>query len=62
MSNKSRNIKTGENNYISIQKSIKEIRKELNKHLDHLEKNLFQELDTIWNLEKSKTTDFISEN
>ncbi|VDI13243.1 Hypothetical predicted protein [Mytilus galloprovincialis] len=57
VSNKSRNIKTGENNYISIQKSIKEIRKELNKHLDHLEKNLFQELDTIWNHEKSKATD-----
>ncbi|CAG2220018.1 unnamed protein product [Mytilus edulis] len=61
ISNKSENIKTGENQCVSIKKSITEIRKEINKHLDHLEKKLCQETDTIWNQEKSKATDFISE-
>ncbi|CAC5378645.1 unnamed protein product [Mytilus coruscus] len=61
VNNKSKNIKTGENNYIGIQKSIKEFQKEINKHLDHLEKKLCQETDTIWNQEKSKATNFISE-
>ncbi|XP_052059319.1 uncharacterized protein LOC127699988 [Mytilus californianus] len=58
---KSKNIKTGENQYIGIQKSIKGIRQEINKHLDHLEKKLCQEASIIRNQEKSKTTDFISE-
>ncbi|XP_052059331.1 uncharacterized protein LOC127699992 [Mytilus californianus] len=58
---KSKNIKSGENQIGSIKKSIKGIRQEINKHLDHLEKKLCQETDIIWNQEKSKTTDFISE-
>ncbi|XP_076072513.1 uncharacterized protein LOC143044398 [Mytilus galloprovincialis] len=61
INNKSKNIKTGENQCVSIKKSIKKIRQEINKHLDHLEKKLCQETDIIWNQEKSKATDFISE-
>ncbi|CAG2220024.1 unnamed protein product [Mytilus edulis] len=61
ISNKSENIKTGEIQCVSIKKSITEIRKEINKHLDHLEKKLCQETDIIWNQEKSKATGFISE-
>ncbi|XP_052071720.1 uncharacterized protein LOC127710037 [Mytilus californianus] len=61
ISNKSENIKTGENQCVSIKKSITEIRKEINKHLDHLEKKLCKEIDSIWNQEKSNATDFISE-
>ncbi|CAG2202575.1 unnamed protein product [Mytilus edulis] len=61
INNKSKNIKTGENQIVSIKKSIKRIRQEINKHLDHLEKKLCQETDTIWNQEKSTATDFISE-
>ncbi|CAC5393763.1 unnamed protein product [Mytilus coruscus] len=61
INNKSKNIKTAENQCVSIKKSIGEIRQEINKHLDHLEKKLCQEADTIWNQEKSKATDFITE-
>ncbi|XP_071131525.1 E3 ubiquitin-protein ligase TRIM71-like [Mytilus edulis] len=61
INNKSKNIKTGENQCVSIKKSIKKIRQEINKHLDHLEKKLCQETDIIWNQEKSKATAFISE-
>ncbi|CAC5392486.1 unnamed protein product [Mytilus coruscus] len=61
INNKSENIETGENQCLSIKKSIKGIRQEINKHLDHLEKKLSQEIDTIWNQEKSEATDFISE-
>ncbi|XP_071133357.1 putative leucine-rich repeat-containing protein DDB_G0290503 [Mytilus edulis] len=61
INNKSKNIKRGENQYKDIQKSIKEIRKEINNHLDHLEKKLSKEIDTIWNQEKASATDFISE-
>ncbi|CAC5369958.1 unnamed protein product [Mytilus coruscus] len=61
INNKSKNIETGENQCLSIKKSIKGIRQEINKHLDHLEKKLSHEIDTIWNQEKSKATDFISE-
>ncbi|XP_052070132.1 uncharacterized protein LOC127708956 isoform X4 [Mytilus californianus] len=61
INNKSKNIEKGENQCLSIKKSIKGIRQEINKHLDHLEKKLSQEIDTIWNQEKSKATDFISE-
>ncbi|CAG2250382.1 unnamed protein product [Mytilus edulis] len=56
-----KSIKRGENQCVSIKQSIKVIRQEINKHLDHLEKKLCQETDTIWNHEKSKATDFISE-
>ncbi|CAC5394199.1 TRIM2_3 [Mytilus coruscus] len=61
VNNKSKNIKTGERLCIDIKKSVLEIRKEINKHLDHLEKKLCQETDTIWNQEKSKATDLIYE-
>ncbi|VDI58192.1 Hypothetical predicted protein [Mytilus galloprovincialis] len=61
INHKSKNIKTGENNYKGIHKSIKVMRKEINKHLDHLEKKLCQEADTIWNQEKSKANDFLYE-
>ncbi|XP_076075606.1 uncharacterized protein LOC143046365 [Mytilus galloprovincialis] len=61
INNKSKNIKTGENQIVSIKKSIKRIRQEINKHLDHLDKKLCQETDTIWDQEKSTATDFISE-
>ncbi|VDI39460.1 Hypothetical predicted protein [Mytilus galloprovincialis] len=61
ISNKSENIKTGENQCVSIKNSITEIRQKINKHLDHLEKKLCKEIDSIWNQEKSKATDFISE-
>ncbi|XP_076075384.1 uncharacterized protein LOC143046224 [Mytilus galloprovincialis] len=61
ISNKSENIKTGENQCVSIKNSITEIRNKINKHLDHLEKKLCKEIDSIWNQEKSKATNFISE-
>ncbi|XP_076074317.1 uncharacterized protein LOC143045597 [Mytilus galloprovincialis] len=61
INNKSKNIETGENQCGSIKKSIKGIRQEINKHLDHLEKKLCHETDIIWKQEKSKTIDFISE-
>ncbi|CAG2210763.1 unnamed protein product [Mytilus edulis] len=61
VTSKSKNIKTGENHCIGIKKSINEIRKEINKHLDHLEEKLCLETDIIWNQERSKATDFISE-
>ncbi|CAG2202722.1 unnamed protein product [Mytilus edulis] len=58
---KSKNIKTVEQKYLGIKESVKEIRKEINKQLDNLEIKLCQETDTIWNQEKSKATNFISE-
>ncbi|XP_076075673.1 uncharacterized protein LOC143046405 [Mytilus galloprovincialis] len=61
INHKSKNLKTGENNYQGIHKSIKVMRQEINKHLDHLEKKLCQEADTIWNQEKSKANDFLDE-
>ncbi|XP_071121365.1 uncharacterized protein [Mytilus edulis] len=61
VNNKSKNIRAGEHQYIGIKKSVGEIRREINKHLDHMEKKLCQEADTIWNQEKSKTTGFIFE-
>ncbi|XP_071130608.1 uncharacterized protein [Mytilus edulis] len=61
VTSKSKTIKTGENHCIGVKKSINEIRKEMNKHLDHLEKKLCQETDIILNQERSKATDFISE-
>ncbi|XP_071128310.1 uncharacterized protein [Mytilus edulis] len=61
INHKSKNIKTGENNYKGIHKSIKVMRQEINKHLDHLEEKLCQEADTIWNQEKSKANDFLDE-
>ncbi|XP_063399353.1 uncharacterized protein LOC134683981 [Mytilus trossulus] len=61
VNNKSKNNRSGEHQYISIKKSVGEIREEINKHLDHLEKKLCKEADTVWNQEKSKATEFIFE-
>ncbi|XP_052091106.1 protein wech-like [Mytilus californianus] len=59
--NKSENIQRGEQQYQIIKESISKIRKEINKHLDQLEKKIYKEADTIWGLEKSKLTGFIVE-
>ncbi|CAG2232056.1 unnamed protein product [Mytilus edulis] len=61
VNNKSTNIKTGEQQCEDIKKSIHKIREKMNKHLDHLEKKLCQEVDIIWNQEKSNATDLITE-
>ncbi|CAC5401142.1 unnamed protein product [Mytilus coruscus] len=61
VNNKSTNIKTGEQKCEDIKKSIVKIRNQMNKHLDHLEKKLCQEVDIIWNQEKSNATDLITE-
>ncbi|XP_076089714.1 uncharacterized protein LOC143060373 [Mytilus galloprovincialis] len=61
VNNKSTNIKTEEQQCEDIKKSIHKIREKMNKHLDHLEKRLCQEIDIIWNQEKSNTTDLITE-
>ncbi|CAC5423888.1 unnamed protein product [Mytilus coruscus] len=60
LNTKLKNVKTGEHQYIN-QKSIEDIRNEINKHLDYLEEKLSQDLDTFWNQEKSTAKDFISE-
>ncbi|XP_052090033.1 uncharacterized protein LOC127726640 [Mytilus californianus] len=58
---KSRNIKKGEHQYGSIKESISNIRREINQHLEQLEKKLCKEADTTWDREKSKLKGFISE-
>lgn len=52
---------TGEDQCLGIKKSIEDIRKEINKHLDKLKEKICQKAETIWNQEKSAATDFISE-
>ncbi|CAG2236383.1 unnamed protein product [Mytilus edulis] len=61
VTSKLKNIKTGEDHCIGLQKSINETRKEINKHLDQLEEKLCQETEFIWNQERSKLSEFISE-
>ncbi|CAC5401139.1 unnamed protein product [Mytilus coruscus] len=61
VNNKSTNIKKEEQKCEHIKKSIVKIRNQMNKHLDHLEKKLCQEVDIIWNQEKSNATDLITE-
>ncbi|CAG2247298.1 unnamed protein product [Mytilus edulis] len=61
VNNKSQNIKRGEQEYESIKEFIVKIRNEIDKHLTHLEKKIYQEADTILNQEKSKATDLIAE-
>ncbi|XP_071166535.1 tripartite motif-containing protein 2-like [Mytilus edulis] len=61
MSNKSGNIKRGEEQVDSIKETIVKYRKKINKHLDDLEKKLCQETDTILNQEKSKASDLKTE-
>ncbi|XP_052080041.1 uncharacterized protein LOC127718125 [Mytilus californianus] len=59
--NKSENIQRGERQHQSIKKSVRKIRKEINKHLEHLETKILKEADTVWSQEKSKLTGFITE-
>ncbi|XP_076108491.1 uncharacterized protein LOC143076549 [Mytilus galloprovincialis] len=61
VNNKSQNIKRGEQEYESIKEFIVKIRSEIDKHLTHLEKKIYQQADTILNQEKSKATDLIAE-
>ncbi|CAG2204484.1 unnamed protein product [Mytilus edulis] len=61
VNDKSQNIKRGEQEYESIKEFIVKIRNEIDKHLTHLEKKIYQEADTILNQEKSKATDLIAE-
>ncbi|XP_063418753.1 uncharacterized protein LOC134701535 isoform X1 [Mytilus trossulus] len=61
VNNKSQNIKRGEQEYESIKEFIVKICNEIDKHLTHLEKKIYQEADTILNQEKSKATDLIAE-
>ncbi|XP_063426151.1 uncharacterized protein LOC134709956 [Mytilus trossulus] len=61
VNNKSQNIKRGEQEYESIKEFIVKIRNEIDEHLTHLEKKIYQEADTILNQEKSKATDLIAE-
>ncbi|XP_063446572.1 E3 ubiquitin/ISG15 ligase TRIM25-like [Mytilus trossulus] len=58
---KTKNIKKGEQQYKSIKESISKLRKEINKHLDQLEKKIYKEADTVWSEEKAKLTGFITE-
>ncbi|XP_063396739.1 uncharacterized protein LOC134681180 [Mytilus trossulus] len=61
VNNKSQNIKRGEQEYESIKEFIVKIRNEIDKHLTHLEKKIYQEADTILNQERSKATDLMAE-
>ncbi|XP_052103750.1 uncharacterized protein LOC127737244 [Mytilus californianus] len=61
INNKSKNIKRCEQENDNIKELILKICKDINKHLTHLEKKLCNEADTIWNQEKSKAKDLITE-
>ncbi|XP_076089593.1 uncharacterized protein LOC143059889 [Mytilus galloprovincialis] len=61
INNKSKNIKRCEKENDNIKELIFKIRKDINEHLTHLEKKLCNEADTIWNQEKSKAKDLITE-
>ncbi|CAG2225496.1 unnamed protein product [Mytilus edulis] len=61
VNNKTTNIQTGEQKCEGIKKSMIKIRQTINKHLDKLEEKLCQEIDRLWNWEKSAAIDFISE-
>ncbi|XP_076108193.1 uncharacterized protein LOC143076352 [Mytilus galloprovincialis] len=61
VNDKSQNIKRGEQEYDSIKEFIMKIRNEIDKHLTHLEKKIYQQADTILDQEKSKATDLITE-
>ncbi|CAC5403569.1 unnamed protein product [Mytilus coruscus] len=58
---KYRNIKKGEQQHKIIKESLSKIRKEINQHLNQLEKKLYKEADTVWDVEKSKLTCLIIE-
>ncbi|XP_052103752.1 uncharacterized protein LOC127737247 [Mytilus californianus] len=61
INNKSKNIKRCEQEHDNIKELILKIRKDINKHLTHLEKKLCNEADTISNQEKLKARDLITE-
>ncbi|XP_063420572.1 uncharacterized protein LOC134705782 [Mytilus trossulus] len=61
VNNKSTNIKAGEQQCEGIKGSIMKLREEINDHLSHLEKTLCEEIDVLWDLEKSTATNFITE-
>ncbi|XP_052093242.1 uncharacterized protein LOC127729461 [Mytilus californianus] len=61
VNSKSENIKRGEQQHDSINEFVIKIRNGINKHLDHLEKKLWKEADTVWSQEKSKLTSLITE-
>ncbi|CAC5423271.1 unnamed protein product [Mytilus coruscus] len=61
VTNKSENIKRGEQQCDSIKGRVIKFRKKINEHLDILEKKLCQETDTILNKEKSNASDLINE-
>ncbi|CAC5370162.1 unnamed protein product [Mytilus coruscus] len=61
VNNKSGNIKRGEQQCGSIKERIAKFRNQINKHLDQLKKNFYQETDTILNQEKSNASDLITE-
>ncbi|XP_063446950.1 uncharacterized protein LOC134726474 [Mytilus trossulus] len=58
---KSSNITKGDQQCERIKESIGQIRKVINKHLDHLAQQLCKEADTVWGQEKSILSGFISE-
>ncbi|CAG2237632.1 unnamed protein product [Mytilus edulis] len=58
---KSKKIKRCDQEKVNIKEVILKIRKDINKHLTHLEKKLCNEADTISNQEKSKAKDLITE-
>ncbi|XP_071130616.1 uncharacterized protein [Mytilus edulis] len=58
---KSSNITKGDQQCERIKETIGQIRKEINKHLEKLEKKLGNEADNVWGQEKSKLTGFVSE-
>ncbi|XP_063428489.1 uncharacterized protein LOC134711654 [Mytilus trossulus] len=55
------NIKTGEQQCESIKESIFKVRENINKHLDRLEKKIWQEADGLLDYEKSTATSFVTE-
>ncbi|CAG2217775.1 MAD2 [Mytilus edulis] len=59
--NRTSNIQKGEQQYKRIKESVGKIRKEINKHLDLLEKKLCKDADTVWSEEKAKLSGFITE-
>ncbi|XP_071133110.1 uncharacterized protein [Mytilus edulis] len=59
--NRTSNIQKGEQQYKRLKESVGKIRKEINKHLDLLEKKLCKDADTVWSEEKAKLSGFSTE-
>ncbi|XP_063446554.1 E3 ubiquitin-protein ligase TRIM71-like [Mytilus trossulus] len=58
---KSKNRMKAEQQHKNIKESIGKIRQEINKHLEHLEIELYKEADTKWSKEKLNLTELITE-